>query len=164
MLLNKSKHINNSRNAGFTIVEVLIALMILSFALGLGYATAGKSSKALQANNEQYQAQQVANQQVEYLRDTNAGLVDNKRNKFNDSTGNCFKNTSGIITVVSGNACKNISAGGADIYTIAIRCVNTARNYANCSNDPDTLSTYSVVVTWTAITGEESRMELQYAM
>ena len=56
------------RQKGDTIVEVLIAITVLAFALGTGYATANRSTLAIQSNKERYQAQLLANKQVEFLR------------------------------------------------------------------------------------------------
>lgn len=53
--------------AGDTIVEVMIAVIVLGAALGAAIAIATKSQKQSQANHEYHQAQLLANQQAEYL-------------------------------------------------------------------------------------------------
>jgi Tfp pilus assembly protein PilV len=55
-------------NSGETIIEVLIALTIISSALGGAFAIASSSSKTIQSDKERYQAQLYANQQAAWLR------------------------------------------------------------------------------------------------
>lgn len=154
-------------NMGDTIVEVLIAITVLSMALGIGFATIGRSNAGLQANKEQFQAQQVANQQVEFLRASGAGANGGTtRSVFNGTAPNCLQRNGSTITVTNGNACKNKAMGGADIYTINVSCVDSAgnRGSAYCSSNPKVISVYSVVVTWDNVKGNQSTLELQYAM
>lgn len=152
-------------HAGDTIVEVLIAITVLSMALGIGFATIGRSNAGLQANKEQFQAQQVANQQIEYLRASGAGANGGAtRNAFNGTALNCLVNNSGTITVTNGDACKNKAMGGADIYTIDVACVNAAGVRGACNTSKIVTSVYSVIVTWDNLKGGQSNLELQYAM
>ncbi len=65
MLRTKNKRLNSK---GETIVEVLIAIAVLSAALGGAYAITTSSQKTLQANHERYQAQLLANRQAEMLK------------------------------------------------------------------------------------------------
>ena len=55
-------------NSGETIVEVLIALTIISSALGGAFAIASRSNNTIQSDKERYQAQLYANQQAAWLR------------------------------------------------------------------------------------------------
>lgn len=149
----------NRWHSGDTIVEVLIAITVLSMALGTGFAIVSQSNKGLQANKEQFQAQQLANQQVELLRASNAGGRD-------DFVGpNCLLNGTPII-VASGGSCSNMPMGGASIYTVDISCVSGATNGQTCDPAPAVgqTKTYSVLVTWENVKGAQSQLELQYAM
>lgn len=153
---------------GDTIVEVLIALAVLGLALGIGFATVGRSNSSLQANKEQFQAQQLANQQVEYLRISDAGANGGVlRNTFSASPV-CMEENGGKISVVEGNEkCKDKAMGGAPIYTIDISCVGNSgigkgENY--CFADNKKVSVYRVVITWSDVKGGTSTLELQYAM
>lgn len=60
------------KQAGETIIEVLIAITVLSATLGAAFAIAGKSQKTVQANQERYQAQLYANQQADLMKLGNA--------------------------------------------------------------------------------------------
>ncbi|MEZ6330546.1 MAG: hypothetical protein R3B12_00800 [Candidatus Saccharimonadales bacterium] len=152
-------------HSGDTIVEVLIAITVLSFALGLSFATVSRSNAGLQANKEQYQAQQLANQQVEYIRASDAGSNGGlTRNNFASGSFTCLKNVAGKLEVQAD--CKDISMGGANIYAIEISCVDQATKAigAICSTNKTTNSVYSIVVTWANVKGTQSKLELQYAM
>lgn len=53
---------------GDTIVEVMIAMAIISGVLGATFAVANRSQRATQANHERYQAQLYANEQAEWIK------------------------------------------------------------------------------------------------
>lgn len=157
---------------GDTIVEVLIALSVLAFALGTGFAIVSKSNLSIQSNREQFQAQQLANEQIEYLRTTGAGYdsTTDKRTKFD---GGCLKKitTAGVTEIEYKPAaeCKNIAMGGADIYEVKIQCYGVSGGSAGynanyCKENPKELSTYSVIVSWANLKGGQSQVELQYGM
>lgn len=155
----------SKRQTGDTIVEVLIALTVLGFTLGISYTIVGKSNSGLQANKEQYQAQLLANQQVDYLRATGAGAFDGpNRNNFNGNFTCIKKNLDNKLEVVSD--CKNIAMGGAGIYEVEISCVDagTRLSGASCNTSKTITSSYSILITWDNVKGAKSRLELQYAM
>ena len=150
------------RHSGDTIVEVLIAITVLSMALGTGFAIVSQSNKGLQANKEQFQAQQLANQQVEYLRASTAGM----RNTFS-SNPDCLVVSGAGFSTVTGASCQNLAmGGGAGIYTVDISCVISGVGKEPCPPTvaPGQTQTYSVVVTWDNVKNSQSRLELQYAM
>ena len=62
--------INNRRRvqAGDTIVEVLIAIAIITLVLTTAYATTNKNSQTMQAVQERTQAQKLVERQIELLR------------------------------------------------------------------------------------------------
>lgn len=64
-LIFRRRH-NNQR--GDTIVEVLIAMAIISLVLTGAYAITNRDLRVTQANNERSQAQQLVQKQVELLR------------------------------------------------------------------------------------------------
>jgi prepilin-type N-terminal cleavage/methylation domain-containing protein len=157
---------------GVTIVEVLIALSVLAFALGTGFAIVSKSNLSIQSNREQFQAQQLANQQIEYLRASDAlynGMTE-KRKKFD---GGCLQKVTDAggsrIEYMPAAECKNIAMGGADIYEVKIQCYGVSGGSAgynanNCKESRTELSTYSVIVSWANLKGGQSQVELQYGM
>jgi type II secretory pathway pseudopilin PulG len=53
---------------GETIVEVLVAIAVMSAALGSAFAISTRSQKTVQDNQERYQAQLYANQQADLIK------------------------------------------------------------------------------------------------
>jgi Tfp pilus assembly protein PilV len=86
----------NSR--GETIVEVLIAIAIMSAALGGAFAIATRSQRTVQGNQERYQATLIANQQADLIKLAQAD--DGKKDKiktFTDSTKVFCFDSAGVI-------------------------------------------------------------------
>lgn len=81
-----SIRINKFTQRGETIVEVLIALAVLSAALGGAFAISSRSQKAVQANHERYEAELIANEQADLLKVYLADTVnyDNVQTNLND--------------------------------------------------------------------------------
>jgi prepilin-type N-terminal cleavage/methylation domain-containing protein len=92
--------------AGDTIVEVLIALAIISFILVTAYATTMRNTQQLQNNAERVQAQHLVEGQIEALKAAN-GLAG----------GTCF-GAGGAPA--SGAACAQTTAGSGATYTLSI--------------------------------------------
>lgn len=114
---------------GDTIIEVLIAIGIVSLVLTTAYAITNKNTQAIQANEERLQAQRLVESQVELLSTKSASLV---------GGATCF-NTSGAPA--SGNACvRSGVAGSGATYTVSV------------VKDPVT-SVYTVKATWASLTG-----------
>ena len=97
--------------AGDTIVEVLMAIAIVSFVLVAAYVTANKNTLTNQDTQERGQATQLATTQLEFLR---SGTV---------ASGGCFDASGGAT---GGSNCKvkadgtPAAAGNQPAYTIAI--------------------------------------------
>ena len=143
--------------AGDTIVEVLISVTVLAFALGTGYATVSKSNQTMQANKERYQAQLVANQQVEYLR---AWIHDNKARIITADT--CIKDDvlkNGTAQCQFSDLNASTSAAGAT-YTVLISPVSALPSCVPTS----TYCTYKIDVTWDSLKGGTERVVLYYGV
>ena len=70
------KHLNLINKKGDTIVEVLIALTILSLAMSISYATANSSIRGLQSARSTARATSLMQKQIEYIRINNPGATD----------------------------------------------------------------------------------------
>ena len=121
------------RQAGDTIVEVMIAIAIVSFVLVAAYVTANKNTLINQDTQERGQALQLATTQLEFLRSRSIG------------TNDCFdaSGTAKAAIVGPSNPCSvngdgsQDSTGAQPAYTIAItHLVGT---------------TYKVQVTWASL-------------
>ena len=114
-----------SRQEGDTIVEVLIAIAIVSLVLTGAYIVTNKNTAAMQGTQERVQAQHVAEGQIEALRAQN-GLT---------TSGDCF-DTDGNET--SGPGCSSISVPGSGAtYTASVQGPVAGK--------------YTVSVTWTSL-------------
>jgi prepilin-type N-terminal cleavage/methylation domain-containing protein len=114
---------------GDTIIEVLIAIAIVSLVLTTAYAITNKNTQAIQANEERLQAQRLVESQIELLSTKSASLT---------SSYTCF-DASGVPN--SANACvRSGIAGSGATYTISV-----TQNPVN--------SVYTVKATWASLTG-----------
>ena len=153
-----------SGHRGETIVEVLISITILSLAMGTGYAIINKSNKGLQANKEQFQAQQIANQQIEYLRLYNTSLpVGSNRPAFNNSS-DCLKIDPATLKPIAYSSSADCELIDSSIYNVDISCISGGVSGGACDTDRNKISTYFIYITWDNVKGGQSSLELQYAM
>lgn len=138
---------------GDTIVEVLIAIAVLAFALGMGYATANRSNVAIQSNKERYQAQLVVNKQVEYLR---AGVNSGSVNKGSITNAvDCVVISSGSYLRATGTNCNDPSSGPT--YAVNVDPVT-------CSTAPSTFCTYKITVDWDSLKGGRETVATWYGL
>jgi Tfp pilus assembly protein PilV len=144
--------IRNKR--GDTIVEVMIAIVVLGAAIGGAFAITNKSQLATQANHERYQAQLYANQQAELLRQAyNNYIPTGTRSGFATSyTGpGCFDASAAFVTT-----CTN------GIYTINTQLVNNGSSGAYDASI--TKLNYLITITWDKVGGGSSKLDLIYGV
>lgn len=151
--------------AGDTIVEVMIAVIVLGAALGAAIAIATKSQKQSQANHEYHQAQLLANQQAEYLLTAfNAALassVENysdTRDDFYTSHSSSFCYKDGVKNPAPSPDCEKTD-GGAE-YKISVDAAISA-----IPTDPNK---FVIKVQWDSLTpstaSDQDNVELIYAL
>ncbi len=122
---------------GDTIIEVLIAIGIVSLVLTSAYALTNKNVSSIQQVQEQSYAQKLAEQQVELLRAASPKPT---------ATG-CFNPSTGAFVSPASNAiCKPVS--GNATYQITITSLGSNR--------------YSVVTAWDALGGSKPKVTLYY--
>lgn len=149
---------------GDTIVEVLIAISVLAFAIGTGYATVNTSNQSILANKERYQAQLMANQQVEYLRQYINQNVSNVRSNL-ESGGNhkCLKPNGGgiiipqLVAAPDNNQCDYSS----DVYGATYK-IKTY--FLNSCPSGSIYCDYKIEVTWDGVNGAQERLEAYYGL
>lgn len=117
------------RQEGDTIVEVLIAIAIVSLVLTVAYVITNKNAIAIQANQERIQAQHLVEAQIEALRAQNS-LV---------HSGGCF-----IGTVDT--------AGGVGSPCNTLQQTGSGAAYAATITGPAS-GVYTVTVTWSSLGG-----------
>ncbi len=113
---------------GDTIVEVLIAIAIVSLVLTAAYVISNKNTVAIQANQERIQAQHLVEAQIEGLR---------AQGKLNTS-GDCF-NAAGV------------EAGGATCA--GFTQTGSGATYSASITGP-VGNAYQVTVKWSSLNGE----------
>jgi prepilin-type N-terminal cleavage/methylation domain-containing protein len=131
---------------GDTIVEVLIAMAIISLVLVGAYATSIRNVTALQASQEREQAQRLVEGQIEMLR-TQTGV---------NASGNCFAQGGGGET--SGNPCKVQPTNSGATYTLSITGPSGLGNPAGV---------YTIKAIWTSLsskTADDSNITMYYRL
>lgn len=134
---------------GDSIVEVLIAIAIVSLVLVSGYVISNKNAQAIQNNEERVQAQHIVEAQIDALR-AKCGLS-------TDSTcftsGDCFVGADERDPSDSGSPCDQSQPGSGATYHVAVS--GPASNV------------YTVAVTWTSIgaaSNDDSNVTMYYRL
>lgn len=128
-------------SAGDTIVEVLLAIAIVSVTLGAAYVAANRSLRATRLSQERGEALKYAESQVEMLR---AYITHNDDRSPAQGTDKCITG----VTSVSNTPCKK---GPDNRYSISTSYLTTAP------------ATYRINVIWDAYGGgEEQKVTLYY--
>ncbi len=158
----KVKHL---KQTGDTIVEVLLAIVVISGTLAMTFAIANKSTKGTQANYERYTAQTIANNQAELLKQKMKSGVQHDSfgtgvatTSVANVTGalNCFNGSD----KKTGNDCKGQGTNG--LYTVQIECLKDDSE-SNCSST-DTYRNYRIHVEWDSLNGAKDNVELFYGV
>lgn len=116
--------LNSMKNQrGDTIVEVLIAIVVISMVLVAGYITTSRSVDGLQDTEEHSEALQLAQTQLEYLHNStslpsNGGCYDNSGNIV--APMNCFVNSSDIPTTAQPQFDIVVSKLNASTYSASV--------------------------------------------
>jgi prepilin-type N-terminal cleavage/methylation domain-containing protein len=140
---------------GDTIVEVLIAIAVVSLVLVAAYVTTSRNINGLQDTQEHSEALQLAQTQLELLHNSSTQPSGSKQ---------CFLQTTGALTanvnncMVDSNGCVLGASGCPPTSTIPAFNLNVTK----ISSGPTT-STYSVDVQWaSAIGGQTNSVQLFY--
>ena len=125
-------------NYGDTIVEVMVVLAILGLSIGISYATANSSLKAIRGAQENSQAGEVLQSQVELLR-ASAGVTDIAQPNYIYQSGTfCLDPANGNVVTVPANC----NLGEDNRYAVTI-------NYNPGAND-----TFTLVAKWDDVQGQ----------
>jgi prepilin-type N-terminal cleavage/methylation domain-containing protein len=126
---------------GDTIVEVLIAIAIVSLVLVTAYTISNKNVEAVQANQERIQAQHLVEGQIESLK-AQTGIT---------APNTCFDV---LGSAASGTSCTQTAAGSGASYTIS----TTAPGVAPPTQCASTISSvaYIICTYWTSLGGSSN--------
>lgn len=148
-------------NLGDTIVEVLIALAVLSAVLGGAYSISNRSLTSVKQAQEHTQALKYAEQQIERLKQlADGGGVDSSGNPSNNvftfSGGFCI--TSSGANLLIDNSLLNCAHGTAPVQYFALITSRTPV--------PGFSTSYNFVITvvWNGIHGGQDKVSLTYRL
>lgn len=149
------------KQSGDTIIEVMIALVVLLAALAGAFAVGNRSTKTTQDNHERYQAQLIANEQAELIRKTAYDGSATSRGQFiSDITalgGDFCMDTTGAVAQTSTSCTKTV---GID-YKVQI----ATKEYPNPVTNAPEKNMYFITVTWDSAIGDGiGRVELAYGI
>lgn len=154
--------INGKR--GETIVEVLIAIVVLSMALGGAFAIANRSVLQTQSNHERYQAQLAINGIAEDMRLQLKDHIDagDTRASYHysaiDVNGNSIE-TAPPTTAIVTDASSMIVADAEIIITEL-----DAAGVVTGGGGGITSKTFRIEATWPGLNRDEERVELLYGL
>lgn len=144
------------RQQGDTIVEVLMALLVLSVSLAAAFAIANRSQNTTQDNHERYQAQLLATEQAERIRQ--AAYINSTRSQFLTTNNLLFNNlfcmspsSTPTATTPPNTYCTHNINGGVT-YRISIRAVLPSKDV------------YFIKVEWESLKGSMGKVELAYGI
>jgi type II secretory pathway pseudopilin PulG len=141
---------------GDTIVEVLIAIAVVSFVLAGAYALTSRTSRTIIDTREHQQALGIAGAQTEYLRAANGLAAGN----------DCFA-TDGTAVAASTGKC-SFDASQQDSCTAAAAAfcygvkVTPVESLGGGPADPTKATTYKIDVTWDSLLGGADQVTLFY--
>lgn len=148
-----------NKQTGDTIIEVLIAIVMISGVLGATFAIANRSQKTTQANHERYQAQLLANQQAEWLK-ARSNTARASLTALDLAKKYCAKNTKDIVEITTANPdiCKF-----NDLYYITITPKQNDKYISGSPPGVET-NTFFIKVEWDSLTGGTDKVELVYGI
>jgi type II secretory pathway pseudopilin PulG len=125
---------------GDTIIEVLIAIGIVSLVLTSAYALTNRNAQSAQKTQEQGQAQKLVESQIELMRGYSGTI----------SNGDCLLvSDTGVVTTASGAPCANIAAASSGAtYKLTIETTNG--------------QLYKLTATWDALGGQTGNVTMYY--
>jgi prepilin-type N-terminal cleavage/methylation domain-containing protein len=134
---------------GDTLVEVLIAITVVSMVLVTAYATTTRNVTTMQDTQEHSEALQLAQTQIEYIHNTSA--------PNRPASGGCFDNTGTKATALS-NPCL---VDASDSHT-ATQPQFTIQDFS-APDGATGLTNYTIQITWPALTkGVTNNVTLYY--
>lgn len=131
--------------AGETIIEVLVAISVIAATIGVSFAIANRSQKTVQADQERYTAQLLANGQADSIR-AYIGEASSNRSEATLSSPFCMVDASPQPNT-------NPECTVNNLYAITVTRTSNSTSF----------STFNIKVEWDSITGNgKDKVELNY--
>lgn len=150
------------RQAGDTIVEVIIVLAVLGLAISISYATANRSLQATRQAEENSQATELLQGQIEVLRSYAANLSTGPNYIYQSPNAFCI-NTAGNIVSAPLISNTDVTAGNTKDYTKypnygggfgANECYQSKLYHIIIGYDSAQTDTFTARATWDDVTGQ----------
>jgi len=134
-----------SRQAGDTIVEVLIAISIVSLVLTSAYISTNKNSQSMQAVQEKTQAQKLVERQIELLRAVSSV----------PAVAFCFIDDQGTPET-------NLSLCVFDQSGATTNDANSVQYHLSIAPNTPSADTYEIRATWDRLGGNTGNITMNY--
>lgn len=144
-----------SHQAGDTIVEVIIAVLVVATLLSGAFVVTNRSTQAVRDSQEHAEALQILQGQVELLR------AAAKAQKLPPSLTTKFCFDSSLTYRTGGSMSSCTGAGGAPGYALSIVC-STAAGTDGCPAPAGKTATFDLVSTWTSVAGTTDNVYISY--
>jgi type II secretory pathway pseudopilin PulG len=143
-----------NHQAGDTIIEVLIAVAVVTSVLGIVYSTMNRNLTTIRRNQEKTEASKMAQSQIESLKGLYSVSPDTITNEANN--GFCINGA----TVVAIPTKPSGTLNGDDLTTYST-CVSNFLRYVIKRDSTDT-KLYSVTVRYDAFNGGRNEVKMYY--
>jgi Tfp pilus assembly protein PilV len=147
--------LHRSRQAGDTIVEVIIAVLVVSTLLTGAFVVTNRSTQSVRDSQEHAEALQALQGQLELLRGaadaTPSALLASLTTPF------CFNSN---LQTFSGGSGSCAGAGGPAHYKLSIVCTTVLGTA--CPAVSGTTATFNLAATWPSISGNIDNVYLSY--
>jgi type II secretory pathway pseudopilin PulG len=134
-------------NRGDTIIEIMIVLSVLGFAIGVTYATANRSLLNVRQAEESTEATTLVQSQIESLRTLTQYTVGQPNDIFDQTTpGFCIDSSGNVQTITN--------SGPTDQASYPASCLIDNLYYLFVSYEDPTTSTFEVQAVWADVLGQ----------
>jgi prepilin-type N-terminal cleavage/methylation domain-containing protein len=144
------------KQRGDTIIEVMIAIAIVSGVLGATFAISNKALRTTQANHERFQAQMFANQQAEWIKTYS---IENRATLLANTTDFCMVDAATLVSSTDTRCTLQT------LYKITITPKATPQ-YIDTASATVGSNTYYIHIDWDSLSNLSStdQLELVYGI
>lgn len=152
-----------NNNRGDTIIEVLLAIAVVSSVLGLTYSTMNRNLLTMRGNQERTEATRAAQDQLERLR---SAWISNQAAVTGQSTnGFCINNANQVRPLSGGSPTADPAVDSLADYATAGCASGTGSLYSmGIRRDAVNTKTYRVFVRWPSLNGGISEVSTVYKL
>jgi len=145
---------HRSHQAGDTIVEVIIAVLVVATLLTGAFVVTNRSTQAVRDSQEHAEALQALQGQLELLRATAAA----KKLPASITSAFCLNSS---LSNFPANSASCTGAGGPAGYNLSIVC-STAAGTDGCPAPTGKTTTFDLTTTWSSVSGSTDNVYLSY--